>query len=110
VFETNVFGLFAVTRAILPGMRERRRGHVININSIAGLSGNVGTGYYAATKHAVEGFSDALWHEVQPLGLKISWVEPGPFGTDFAGRSIRETPVSHPDYVSARERFHRMSK
>jgi NAD(P)-dependent dehydrogenase (short-subunit alcohol dehydrogenase family) len=111
MFETNVFGLFALTRAVLPGMRQQRRGHVINISSIAGLNGSAGTGYYAATKFAVEGFSDALRHEVGPLGIKVTCVEPGPFRTDFAGRSIRRTPVAHPaDYRIVVERFRGMDQ
>jgi NAD(P)-dependent dehydrogenase (short-subunit alcohol dehydrogenase family) len=92
-FEANVFGLFAITRAVLPGMRTRGQGHVINITSVAGLVGFMGSGYYAASKHAVEGFSDALRAEVGPLGIAVTCVEPGPFRTDWAGRSLRQTPV-----------------
>ena len=98
-FEANVFGLFALTRAVLPGMRAKRRGHVINITSVAGLVGFAGSGYYAASKHAVEGFSDALAAEVQPLGIRVSCVEPGPFRTDWAGRSLRQTPNRIADYA-----------
>jgi NAD(P)-dependent dehydrogenase (short-subunit alcohol dehydrogenase family) len=97
-FEANVFGLFAVTRAVLPGMRERRHGHIINITSVAGLIGFPGSGFYAASKHAVEGFSDALHAEGKPLGIKVTCVEPGPFRTDWAGRSLRQTPSSIADY------------
>ncbi|MFP6560047.1 oxidoreductase [Paraburkholderia sp. B3] len=97
-FDTNVFGLFALTRAVLPGMRERRKGHVISITSVAGLVGFPGSGYYAATKHAVEGFSDALLAEVGPLGIKVTCVEPGPFRTDWAGRSLVQTPSHIADY------------
>lgn len=68
-FEVNVFGLFAPTRAVLPLMRARRRGHVINITSLAGLIGFKGSGHYAASKHAVEGWSDALAAEGAPLGI-----------------------------------------
>jgi NAD(P)-dependent dehydrogenase (short-subunit alcohol dehydrogenase family) len=91
-FEANVFGLFAMTRAVLPGMRARRRGHVINITSVAGFIGFPGSGYYAASKHAVEGFSDALAAEGAPVGIKVTCVEPGPFRTDWAGRSLKQTP------------------
>jgi len=98
-FDANVFGLFAMTRAVLPGMRARRRGHVINITSVAGFIGFMGSGYYAASKHAVEGFSDALAAETQPLGIKVTCVEPGPFRTDWAGRSLRQTPVKLADYA-----------
>ena len=92
-FEANVFGLFALTRAVLPGMRARRAGHVINITSVAGLVGFPGSGYYAASKHAVEGFTDALAAEGAPIGIRATCVEPGPFRTDWAGRSLRQTPV-----------------
>jgi NADP-dependent 3-hydroxy acid dehydrogenase YdfG len=89
MFETNVFGLAALVRLVLPGMRMRGRGHVVNISSIAGLVAQPGGGYYAATKHAVEALSEALWKEVEPLGLRVTLIEPGPFRTDFASRSIR---------------------
>ena len=98
-FEANVFGLFAMTRAVLPGMRERRRGHIINITSVAGLCGFPGSGYYAASKHAVEGFSEALSREVGPLGIRVTCVEPGPFRTDWAGRSLKQTATAIPDYA-----------
>ena len=90
-FEVNCFGLFALTRAVLPGMRARGRGHVISITSVAGIIGYPGSGYYAASKHAVEGWSDALAAEVGPLGIRVSCVEPGPFRTDWAGRSLQQT-------------------
>lgn len=98
-FDTNVFGLFALTRAVLPGMRTRRRGHVINFTSVAGLVGFPGSGYYAASKHAVEGWSDSLAAEVGPLGIAVTCVEPGPFRTDWAGRSLQQTPVTIVDYA-----------
>lgn len=98
-FEANVFGLFAMTRAVLPGMRTRRKGHVINITSVAGFVGFPGSGYYAASKHAVEGFSDALAAEGKSLGLKVTCVEPGPFRTDWAGRSLTQTVSKIADYA-----------
>jgi NAD(P)-dependent dehydrogenase (short-subunit alcohol dehydrogenase family) len=98
-FDANVFGLFALTRAVLPGMRARHRGHVISITSMAGFVGLAGSGYYAASKHAVEGFSDALLAEVRPLGLHVTCVEPGPFRTDWAGRSLHQTPSRIEDYA-----------
>ena len=98
-FEANVFGLFALTRAVLPGMRARRRGHVVNISSVAGFIGFPGSGYYAASKHAVEGWSDSLAAEAGPLGIKVTCVEPGPFRTDWAGRSLRQTPSRLADYA-----------
>ena len=74
MFEANVFGLAAMIRNVLPGMRARKRGHIVNISSVAGFVGFPGSGYYAATKHAVEGLSDALAREVEPLRvLKNRW-------------------------------------
>jgi NAD(P)-dependent dehydrogenase (short-subunit alcohol dehydrogenase family) len=98
-FDTNVFALFAMTRAVLPGMRARRGGHVINISSVAGFVGFAGSAYYAASKHAVEGFSDSLAAEVGPLGIKVSCIEPGPFRTDWAGRSIHQDRPGIADYA-----------
>ena len=98
-FDANVFGLFALTRAVLPGMRAKRKGHVLNITSVAGLVGFPGSGYYAASKHAVEGWSDALAVEGAPLGIKVTCVEPGPFRTDWAGRSLKQTPSTIADYA-----------
>ncbi len=98
-FDANVFGLFALTRAVLPGMRARKRGHILNITSVAGLIGFPGSGYYAASKHAVEGWSDALAVETAPLGIHVTCVEPGPFRTDWAGRSLRQTPNRIEDYA-----------
>lgn len=99
MFDANVFGLFAMTRAVLPGMRARRKGHILNITSLAGFMGLPSSGYYAATKHAVEGFSDALAMETAPLGIKVTCVEPGPFRTDWAGRSLKQTPSKIADYA-----------
>ncbi|GLR10948.1 short-chain dehydrogenase/reductase [Mixta theicola] len=98
-FDANVFGLFAMTRAVLPAMRKARRGHIINITSVAGLIGFPGSGYYAASKHAVEGWSDALAVEGAPLGIKVTCVEPGPFRTDWAGRSLHQTENRIEDYA-----------
>ncbi|AIX73264.1 MAG: oxidoreductase [Mixta calida] len=98
-FDANVFGLFAMTRAVLPAMRQARRGHIINITSVAGLIGFPGSGYYAASKHAVEGWSDALAVEGAPLGIKVTCVEPGPFRTDWAGRSLHQTENRIADYA-----------
>ncbi len=98
-FDANVFGLFALTRAVLPIMRAQRSGHIINITSVAGLVGFQGSGYYAASKHAVEGWSDALAIEVAPLRIKVTCVEPGPFRTDWAGRSLKQTPSRIADYA-----------
>jgi len=98
-FDTNVFGLFAITRAVLPTMRAQGSGNIVNFTSVAGLIGFPGSGYYAASKHAVEGWSDALLAEVGPLGIGVTCVEPGPFRTDWAGRSLRQTPSRIADYA-----------
>jgi NAD(P)-dependent dehydrogenase (short-subunit alcohol dehydrogenase family) len=98
-FDANVFGLFAMTRAVLPIMRAQRSGNILNITSVAGLIGFPGSGYYAASKHAVEGWSDALRAEMEPLGVGVTCVEPGPFRTDWAGRSLRQTPNTIADYA-----------
>lgn len=91
-FDANVFGLFALTRAVLPVMRAQGSGHILNITSVAGFIGFPASGYYSASKHAVEGFSDALAAEAGPLGIRVTCVEPGPFRTDWAGRSLVQTP------------------
>jgi NAD(P)-dependent dehydrogenase (short-subunit alcohol dehydrogenase family) len=87
MFETNVFGLIGVTRAFLPHLRKQRGGHILNLSSIGGLVSSAGMGYYNATKFAVEGLSEALAAELAPLGIYVTIVEPGPFRTDFLGRS-----------------------
>jgi short-subunit dehydrogenase len=89
MFDTNFFGLAAMTRAVLPLMRAQKSGAIVNISSIGGFIGFPGSGYYAATKFAVEGLSEALSKEVAPLGIKVIIVEPGPFRTDWAGRSLK---------------------
>lgn len=98
-FDANVFGLFALTRAVLPAMRKARSGYVINITSVAGLIGFASSGYYSASKHAVEGWSDSLAQEAGPLGIHVTCVEPGPFRTDWAGRSLHQTPSTLPEYA-----------
>ncbi|QXE33312.1 SDR family NAD(P)-dependent oxidoreductase [Streptomyces sp. GMY02] len=91
VYETNVFGTLNVLRAVLPGMRRRRSGHIINISSVGGFTGAPGWGIYASTKFAVEGLSEALAGEVAPLGIKVTIVEPGYFRTDFLDASSLHT-------------------
>ncbi len=98
LFETNVFGLLAVTRRVLPGMRARRSGHIVNISSIGGLVAFAATGYYHATKFAVEALSESLALEVKPLGIQVTIVEPGGFRTDWAGRSLAESKTLIDDY------------
>ena len=85
--DTNVYGVIHVTRAALPHLRKQCSGHIINLSSIAGLIGTPGLSYYNLTKFAVEGLSEGLAAELAPLGVKVTIVEPGPFRTDFAGRS-----------------------
>ncbi|MDE2238840.1 MAG: SDR family NAD(P)-dependent oxidoreductase, partial [Rhodospirillales bacterium] len=77
-----------------------KSGNILNITSVAGIIGFPGSGYYAASKHAVEGWSDALRAEVQPLGIGVTCVEPGPFRTDWAGRSLKQTPNRIADYAA----------
>ncbi len=89
MFETNFFGLAALTRAVLPLMRAEKSGAIVNISSMGGFIGFPGSGYYAATKFAVEGLSESLSKEVAPFGIKVLIVEPGPFRTDWAGRSLK---------------------
>jgi NAD(P)-dependent dehydrogenase (short-subunit alcohol dehydrogenase family) len=98
MFETNVFGLIDLIKAVLPGMRRRKKGHIVNISSIGGLVSFAATGYYHATKYAVEGLSESLALEVAQLGIKVLIVEPGPFRTDWAGRSIKFSKTRLPDY------------
>jgi NAD(P)-dependent dehydrogenase (short-subunit alcohol dehydrogenase family) len=98
VFQTNVFGLLRVTRAVLPHMRRQRSGHIVNLSSIGGLIGIPGWGIYNATKFAIEGLSEALAKEVAPLGIGVTIVEPGPFRTDFLGGSLSTVEARMSDY------------
>ncbi|WEX85982.1 oxidoreductase [Sinorhizobium garamanticum] len=98
MFEVNVWGLANMTRAVLPGMRRRRSGTIVNISSIGGLRSVPSLSFYAASKFAVEALSEGLSKETEPLGIKVLIVEPGPFRTDWAGRSASEATVSSNDY------------
>lgn len=98
VFDTNVFGLVRMTKEVLPHMREKRAGHIINMSSIAGLVAAAGMSLYNSTKFAVEGLSEGLALELADFNIKVTLIEPGPFRTDFAGGSIRMAP-RHPDYA-----------
>lgn len=91
MFEANFFGALALTRAVLPMMREQGGGHIINNSSQAGIMANPGTGYYSASKHALEGLMEALAKEVAPLGIRVSSVQPGAFRTDWSGRSMQRS-------------------
>jgi NAD(P)-dependent dehydrogenase (short-subunit alcohol dehydrogenase family) len=100
VFETNVFGLLAVTRAVAPVLRAQRSGTIVNLSSVAGFVGNPGWGVYAATKFAVEGLSEALHGELAPLGIEVLIVEPGYFRTDFLdSTSLHATASAIEDYT-----------
>jgi NAD(P)-dependent dehydrogenase (short-subunit alcohol dehydrogenase family) len=107
-FETNVFGVLAVTRAVLPIMRRQRSGHIVQLSSVGGVVTRIGGTLYNTTKFALEGLSEGLATEVAHLGIKVTIVEPGPFRTDFSGRSIRWAEPM-PDYaevlVPERARF-----
>ncbi|MBB3147857.1 short-subunit dehydrogenase [Phyllobacterium trifolii] len=98
MFEINVWGLANMTRAVLPTLRKQRSGTVVNISSQGGLVANPAVSFYTATKFAVEALSEALSKEIAPLGLKVLIVEPGPFRTDWAGRSANEAKHTIEDY------------
>lgn len=100
MFDVNVFGLCRMIHLVLPGMRKRGKGYIVNLSSIAGLRSFPGLGYYNSTKFAVEGVSEALWQEVEPLGIKVMLVEPSGFRTDWAGRSANETKHPIADYAN----------
>ena len=100
MFQTNIYGLIRVTRAFLPHLRQRRSGHIFNVSSIGGLIGSAGWGFYNTTKFAVEGFSEALAEEMKPLGIRVTVVEPGPFRTDFLGRSGKLARQELIDYAA----------
>lgn len=100
MFDVNVFGLGQMIRAVLPGMRRQRSGCIVNLSSIGGLVAFPAVGYYNATKFAVEGLSEALLREVEPLGIRVMVVEPSGFRTDFAGRSANESRLVIDDYAA----------
>jgi NAD(P)-dependent dehydrogenase (short-subunit alcohol dehydrogenase family) len=97
-FDVNVFGAVAMIKAVLPFMRERRSGHILNITSMGGHITMPGIAYYCGSKFALEGISDALAKEVHPLGIAVTAVAPGSFRTDWAGRSMSRSPRSIGDY------------
>ena len=100
LFDTHFFGTVAVIKAVLPGMRARRRGAIVNISSIGATVTPVGSGYYAAAKAAIEGMGGALRGELAPLGISVTTVEPGAFRTDFAGRSLVQSATLIDDYAA----------
>lgn len=97
-FEVNVFGAVAMTKAVLPGMRERRSGHIINMSSMAAYTPLPGIAYYAGSKFALEGISGVLAKEVAPFGIMVTAIAPGSFRTDWAGRSMIRSDRSIADY------------
>jgi NAD(P)-dependent dehydrogenase (short-subunit alcohol dehydrogenase family) len=99
MFQTNIYGLIRTTRAFLPHFRQQRNGHIFNFSSIGGLIGTAGWGFYNTTKFAVEGFSEALAAEMKPLGVHVTVIEPGPFRTDFLGRSGKLAQRELPEYA-----------
>jgi NAD(P)-dependent dehydrogenase (short-subunit alcohol dehydrogenase family) len=99
LFATHFFGAVALMKAVLPGMRWRRDGAIINISSIGARTSQPGSGYYAAAKAAIEGLSASLRKEVGPLGITVMVVEPGGFRTDFAGRSLQQSGEAIADYA-----------
>lgn len=107
MFETNVWGLAQMSRAVLPGMRRRRAGTIVNISSVGGLRALPSLSFYAATKFAVEALSESLSREVAPLGVKVLIVEPGPFRTDWAGRSPGQSGTIIDDYAETAGAFRR---
>ncbi|AFT86161.1 oxidoreductase [Paraburkholderia phenoliruptrix] len=97
-FDVNVFGAVAMMKAVLPYMRKRRRGRILNITSMGGFITMPGIAYYCGSKFALEGISEALGQEVRPFGIAVTAVAPGSFRTDWAGRSMARTPRSIADY------------
>lgn len=106
MFEVNVFGLIETTRAALPVLR-RSGGTIVNMSSGAGIAGSGGAAYYNAAKFAVEGVSEALAGELKPFGVRVLIVEPGPFRTDFLGRSITMAAKEMPEYAASSRRHYR---
>ena len=99
LFDTNLFGAVAMIKAVLPGMRARRAGTIVNVSSIGARACPPGSGYYSATKAALEALTSALRKEIGPLGLTAMAVEPGAFRTDFAGRSLTQSTEAIADYA-----------
>ncbi len=97
--DVNVVAQVALMQAVLPGMRSRGRGHIVNVTSMAGTVGLPAVSFYCAAKFALEGISEALSKEVRPFGIHVTALAPGQFRTDWAGRSLERSPETIPDYV-----------
>ena len=98
LFNTNFFGALELTKQVLPVMRNQKFGRIINNSSQAGLMANPGTGYYSASKFALEGLMEALDKEVRPLNIFVTSVQPGAFRTDWSGRSMKKSKINITDY------------
>lgn len=107
VFEANFFGTLKITQSVLPHLRARKSGSIVQISSHAGIKAFAGFGIYSASKFAMEGYSEALADEVEPLGIKVSIIEPGPFRTNFAGRSLSQAKQVIGDYDGTAGAFRR---
>jgi len=101
MFDTNYFGAVAMIKAVLPGMRQRGAGHIINMSSMTGLVANPAAGYYSASKFALEAMTEALSKEVGLFGIKVTAVEPGGFRTDWSGRSMQQTGTPMAAYAES---------
>lgn len=110
VFDANFFGALKLTQAILPTMRQRKNGHIVQISSHGGIKAFSGFGIYNASKFALEGFSEALAQEVAPLGIKVSIVEPGPFRTSFAGKGLGQAEKIIDEYSETAGAFRQKLK
>ena len=99
LFDTNFFGVIAMIKAVLPGMRARRSGLIVNVSSMTGLVSRPGVVYYSASKFALESLSEGLSKELTPFGIQVSVVKPGAFNTDYTGRSMKETARPLADYA-----------
>ncbi|MCV7379505.1 short-chain dehydrogenase/reductase [Mycobacterium alsense] len=104
LFDVNYFGAVDMIKAVLPAMRARRSGHIVNISSMTGLVANPPNAYYSSTKFALEAVTEALATEVRPLGIRVTAIEPGAFRTDWATRSMKESAGPIDDYADVAAR------
>jgi NAD(P)-dependent dehydrogenase (short-subunit alcohol dehydrogenase family) len=104
-FDTNLFGAINMIRAVLPALRQQKSGHIVNMSAIAGFSNELGFSIYGGAKFALKGVSEALHGEVGPLGIKVTIVEPGPFRTDFIGRSLDRAEHNLDEYQQTVGKF-----